>query len=277
MKRAAALLLAASMTGCLPAPLRDSFHAPAIDNNAVHRYFPDLDQRANAIRYGRWRALEETWTRGVTEAVDLDLSSRLLRELRTLPDYPPDVVLAAPVFCRELPVTAGALAAAEVFEREVADSLAAPDSSPERTDRRLERALNRYRDSGVALIEPAAGAKLPAELGSLATARLLLAGDWLLAAAADDLSGSDYSDQRWKVKSTVDAYDARIENPPGSIETRWYGKFAPALARRSPAATEALDRATRFRVRVFGALRASSQEARRSGVTGVEKDFGLAR
>lgn len=277
MKRAAALLLAASMTGCLPAPLRDSFHAPAFDNNAVHRYFPDLDQRANAIRYGRWRALEETWSRGVTGAVDQDLSSRVLRELKSLPNYPPDPAFAAPTFWRDVPVAAGALAAAELFEREVADVLAAPDSSPERADRLLARALNRYRDSGVALIEPPAGEKLPAELGSLATARLLLAGDWLLAAAADDLSGSDYSAQRWKVKSTVAAYDARIENPPGSIETAWYDKFAPTLAQRLPAATAALDRATRFRVRVFGALRGADPDARRTGVTAVEKDFGLTR
>lgn len=277
MKRAAALVFALTCAACLPPPSRDSFRPPAIQNNAVHRYFPDLDQRANAIRYGRWRALEETWIRGASDAVDRDLGSRLLRELRTLPGYPPDAALAAPTFSRDLPVAAGALATADVFEREVADALAAPDSPPDKVDRRLARALDRYRESGLALVQSAAASQIPDGLGSLTTARLLLAGDWLLAAAAEDLSGPDYGAERWKVKSTVAEYDTRIENPPGSIETAWYGKFAPSLARRCPAATEILDRATRFRTCIFVALRGPTPQARRRGVAAVDSDFGLPR
>ena len=34
-------------------------------NDSVHRFFPDLDSRLNAVRYARWRALEIAWISGI--------------------------------------------------------------------------------------------------------------------------------------------------------------------------------------------------------------------
>src|SRR5262249_30670095 len=49
------LLFAAAAFGALP---EERFPPKGSWNNSVHRFFPDLDARANAVRYGRWRAVE---------------------------------------------------------------------------------------------------------------------------------------------------------------------------------------------------------------------------
>lgn len=271
MKRAA--LLSVLLCGaCTGAGIRLPFSS--LHGNAVHRFFPDLDSRQNAVRYGRWNALESAWIHGVNPETDRELTRELLATIRRLPDFPPDPQLSAPRLSREAPALFGALEEADRFEREITDALAATDATPETTSSRVEKSLIRYRRSPFALEEPAASGIDP-RLGQYEAAKLLLEGDWLFASAAENLAASSWVDQRWKVRETVDRYDREIASPPGSIEISWYHAFAPTFTREYPAAAELFDRATRYRVEIFEALLASGPEARRTAAAAIARRYGL--
>lgn len=271
MKRAALLpvLLCAACTG---AGIRLPFSS--LHGNAVHRFFPDLDRRENAVRYGRWNALESAWIHGVNPDADRRLSGELLSTIRRLPDFPPDPVLAAPRLAREAPAIFAALAEADRFEREITDALAATDATPETTSSRVESSLVRYRRSPFALEAPPDSAIDP-KLGQFETTRLLLEGDWLFAHAAEDLVASSWRDQRWKVRETIDRYDREIDSPPVSLEISWYHKFAPTFTRGYPAAAELFDRATRYRVEIFAALLSAGPADRGAIAAAIERRYGL--
>jgi hypothetical protein len=270
------ICLLAAAVGCTTAG-NDEFRTRGLYNNAVHRFFPDLDQRQNAIRYGRWRALEASWRRGANASTDAEISIRIRWELRRLPAFGPDARLAAPYFAQGAPAAFHAMVAANVFERQVSDALASPDATPDRTARRIDRALAQYRQSPWSLSEPPAPAGPATGLERFESARLLLAGDWLFARCAEDLSAARYGSQRWKTRDTVALYDRQIASPPASITTAWYRDFAPEFSRTHPVAAEILDRVTRFRIELFAAFRGRDPGARAAGVSAVERRYGLSR
>jgi len=273
MKRAALLsaLLCAACSGA-------GIHLPfvSLHANAVHRFFPDLDRRENAVRYGRWNALESAWTHGVTPEVDARMAKSFRETIRRLPDFPPDARMCAPQLAREAPRIFGALVESDRLEREVTDALAATDASPETTSSRVEKSLVRYRRSPFALASPPPAAVDP-RLGELATARLLLEGDWLFAHAAEDLAASAFGDQRWKVKTTVDRFDREIEAPAAPLAASWYRTYAPTFSATYPTASELFDRATLFRIEIFEALSAPEAAARRDATRAVGRRYGVER
>ena len=99
-------------------------------NNSVHRFFPDLDSRLNAVRYGRWRAVEIAWNVGINPTLDREFSAFLLKLLADPPRFPPEPVFVAPRFAREAPTVFHALRWGQVLEQQVSDVLAAPDATP---------------------------------------------------------------------------------------------------------------------------------------------------
>ncbi len=274
MKRLVWLIVLPAAAGCWT--LRnETFRPRGIYNNAVHRFFPDLDRRENAIRYGRWRALEIAWREGVSEAVDRTFSQELRVQMQRLPDFPPDPQLAAPTFAREAPHAFDALRAADILEREVADILAAGDATPVLNRERIDRALNAYRREPAALSPPPEAAPTPDALAALGTARLLLTGDWLFAQADEDLTTAGYGEQRWRIRGTVERFDRELVTAPGSLRTPWYAEFAPTFLKDFPFVADTLDRATRFRVEIFAALSAPAPAERIRGVDAVERRYGL--
>ncbi|HEX7253593.1 MAG TPA: hypothetical protein VF376_11980 [Thermoanaerobaculia bacterium] len=64
---AAALCLAARVGAGQP---EDPSPPKGEYTDSVHRFFPDLDARLNAVRYGRWRALEIAWVSGIDAETD---------------------------------------------------------------------------------------------------------------------------------------------------------------------------------------------------------------
>ena len=272
--RRAAILCLLYLAACSGAGIQVPF--TSVHAHAVHRFFPDLDQRENAVRYGRWNALESAWIHGVTPEADRRLAAGLRETIGRKPDFPPDPRLCAPILAREEPLLFGALVDAERFETAVTDALAATDASPETTSARVEKSLLRYRRSPFTLGAPPE-APVDPKLGELSTARLLLAGDWLFAHAAEDLAASAFRDQRWKVKATVDRYDRDVESPPGSVEAAWYRSYAPTFTAAYPGAAELFDRATRFRIEIFEALAAADPAARRAGIENVVRRYGIER
>ena len=274
MKRLLWLIVLPAAAGCWT--LRsETFRPRGIYNNAVHRFFPDLDRRENAIRYGRWRALEVAWREGISGPVDRGFADELLLQMRRLPDFPPDPLLTAPSFAQEAPHAFNALRVADNLERQVADILAAGDATPALNRERIERALNAYRREPAALSPPAAAAPVSDALAELGTARLLLAGDWLFAQADEDLTTSDYGEQRWKIRGTVERFDRELSTAPGPLRTGWYEQFAPTFLREFPFVADTLDRATRFRVEIFTALAAPDAAERSRAVKAVERRYGL--
>lgn len=274
MKRLLWLIVLPAAAGCWT--LRsETFRPRGIYNNAVHRFFPDLDRRENAIRYGRWRALEVAWREGVSGPVDRLFAGQLLLQMRRLPDFPPDPRLAAPSFAREVPRAFDALRVADSLEREVADILAAGDATPALNRERIDRALNAYRRETAALAPPAGAGPIPGALAELGTARLLLAGDWLFAQADEDLTTSDYGEQRWKIRETVERFDRELSVSPGPLRTAWYEQFAPTFLRDFPFVADTLDRATRFRVEIFAAMAAPGAAERSRAAAAVERRYGL--
>jgi hypothetical protein len=272
MKRAALLpvLLCAACSGT-------GIHLPfaSVHAHAVHRFFPDLDRRENAVRYGRWNALESAWNAGVTAEVDRRLEASFRETMKREPDYPPDARLCAPVFAREAPGLFGALFDADRLEQEVTDALAATDASPETTSSRVEKSLERYRRSRFALASPAA-APVDPRLSELSTARLLVEGDWLFAHAAEDLAASAFRDQRWKVKATIDRFDVQFQAPSAPLQSSWYKSFAPTFSGSYAAAAELFDRATSFRIEIFQALLAPDPAERREAARAVGRRYGIS-
>jgi hypothetical protein len=234
-------------------------------NRSVHRFFPDLDSRFNAVRYGRWRALEIAWTVGINPELDKAFSSFLTALLANPPRFPPEAELVAPRFAREAATVFHALHWGQIFEQQVSDILGSADATPALTGSRLERALDAYRRERWALSEPAAEAP-PPEAMRLApmSARILLSGTQLFVRAAEALAAADFGQQRWKVRDTIAEFDSKLpkEKTP---EEATYRLSAPTVSERYPAVASHLDRLARFRAEVYGALvpGGATPEARR--------------
>ena len=254
MKRPAAwlsILLLAGVAGGRPS---EPFPPKGGYNNSVHRFFPDLDARLNAVRYGRWRALEIAWREGIDPRLDAQFSKYLLALLADPPRFPPDAQRVAPRFAREALPVFHALHWGQVFEEEVIDVLASPDSSARLSEERLNRVLDLYRRERWALAEP--GEVRPADAVFAAapvSARILSTGTRLFAAAAEDLAASDFGQQRWKVRRTVADFDRQYaaDRPAEDVS---YRSAAPTISERYPRIADHLERISRFRAEVFGAL-----------------------
>jgi hypothetical protein len=223
-------------------------------NNSVHRFFPDLDSRFNAVRYGRWRALEIAWKIGINPALDTEFSAFLLELLSDPPRFPPEARLVAPRFAREAGSVFHALHWGQTFEQQVSDILASFDAAPELTAGRLERALSAYRGERWALSDPRENAP-PSEALTLAprSARILLSGTRLFVLSAEGLAAADFGQQRWKVRDTIAEFDGNLPREM-TPEQATYRVSAPTVSERYPAIATTLDRLARFRTEVYGAL-----------------------
>ncbi|MEO8190696.1 MAG: hypothetical protein ABI682_10185 [Acidobacteriota bacterium] len=223
-------------------------------NNSAHRYFPDLEARLNAVRYGRWRALEIAWTSGIDRRLDSQFSSYLLGLLASPPRFAPEADRVAPRFAREASPIFRALRWGQVLEQQLIDILASPDASPALSSQRLTRSLDLYRRERWALVEPPAAVSGEAVVSAApVSSRILSAGTRLFASAAEDLAASDFGQQRWKVRTTVAEFDRSYaaERPPQDFT---YRSSAPTVLQRYPGYAEHLDRLARFRLEVFLAL-----------------------
>ncbi len=255
-------LLAGTSGGITQEPFRPKgFH-----NNSVHRYFPDLDARLNAVRYGRWRALEIAWLSGINRKLDSEFSSYLLSLLADPPRYPPEADRVAPRFARESAPVFHALSWGQMLEQQLSDALASPDASPALTDERLRRALEAYRREPYALSElkakePAPGPGAAREVApredaegdpqtlvleaarvAPVSAKILLAGTALFIATAEDLADSDFGQQRWRVRKTIAEFDhsfaggfgeAGAATPAQAIAPKAPGTIRPLTYRTS--------------------------------------------
>ncbi len=243
----------------IAAPYDEPFRPKGSHNNAVHRFFPDLDARFNAVRYGRWRALEIASISGISPELDQKFSSYLFDLLADPPRFAPEADRVAPRLAREAGPLFRALRWGQVLEQQLPDVLASPDANPHLSQERLERVLDLYRRERWALSDP--GEEAPTgEARRLApvSARILLLGTRLFALAAEDLAASDFGQQRWRVKRTVAEFDRSYsaEHPP---EESTYRVSAPTVASAHPRIAEYLDRLARFRVEIFEALIPGSQ------------------
>src|SRR5262244_2369490 len=87
------LLLAAGSAAGQP---EEPFRPKGIYNNSAHRFHPDLDARLNAVRYGRWRALQIAWSSGINQALDREFSDYLRGVLSDPPRFAPEGDRVAP-------------------------------------------------------------------------------------------------------------------------------------------------------------------------------------
>src|SRR5712691_3444523 len=145
------LLFAAAVVSAQP---EERFPPKGSWTNSVHRFFPDLDARLNAVRYGRWRAVEIAWVSGINVRLDQKFSSYLLALLAHPPRFAPEADRVAPRFAREAMPIFRALRWGQVFEEQVLDILAASDATPRTGEDRLVRLLGLYRRERWALSEP---------------------------------------------------------------------------------------------------------------------------
>ena len=254
MKRPAAWLSILLLAGVASGRPSEPFPPKGGYNNSVHRFFPDLDARLNAVRYGRWRALEIAWREGIDPRLDAWFSRYLLALLADPPRFPPDAARVAPRFAREALPVFHALHWGQVFEEEVIDVLASPDSSARVSEERLNRVLDLYRRERWALAEPPEVRPPDAVFAAApVSARILSTGTRLFAAAAEDLAASDFGQQRWRVRQTVADFDRlyAADRPPQDVS---YRSAAPTIAERYPRIAAQLERISRFRAEVFGAL-----------------------
>jgi hypothetical protein len=223
-------------------------------NNSVHRFFPDLDSRYNAVRYGRWRALEIAWRVGINPELDREFSTFLLKLLANPPRFPPEAQLVAPRFAREASSVFHALHWGQIFEQQVSDILASADATSELTAQRLQRALDAYRHEQWALLEPKEEAPPPEALRlAPRSARILLSGTRLFVLAAEGLAAADFGQQRWKVRDTIAEFDSSLDRDK-TPEEATYRVSAPTVAEAFPAVAATLDRLARFRTEVYGAM-----------------------
>ena len=223
-------------------------------NNSVHRFFPDLDSRLNAVRYGRWRALEIAWTVGINPELDREFSAFLLQLLADPPRFPPEAEFVAPRFAREAGPVFHALHWGQVLEEQVGDVLASADATGPLTARRLDRVVDAYRRERWALSEPPAPVPPPrALLLAPQSARIQLSGTRLYVRAGEALAASDFGQQRWKVRDTIEEFDSSLsrEKP---LEESTLRVSAPTVTERYPSVGAHLDRVTQFRLEVYGAL-----------------------
>ena len=259
-------------------------------NDSVHLYFPDLDSRMNAVRYGRWRALEIAWTAGIDRELDRRYSSYLLSVLADPPRHAPEADRVAPRFLREARAVFLALRWGQSLEAQLLDALASPDASAALTEARLERALDSYRRELYALSEPArpaaSGKGSPGEAAARApvSARILVAGTALFIQTAQDLAEANFGEQRWRVMETIAEFDrsfaAEDAAAPGTLSPRTYVSQAPAVAAAYSDVADRLDRLARFRLEVFEALTpggetASAQHERDERLRAVARRYGL--
>ncbi|MEO8432040.1 MAG: hypothetical protein ABI592_11070 [Acidobacteriota bacterium] len=283
MKRLAACLAVSLLAAAAAAQIglpEDRFPPKGRYNNSVHRYFPDLDGRLNAVRYGRWRALETAWMSGINRTLDRDFSAYLRGLLADPPRFSPEAERVAPRFAREAAPLFRALRWGQVFEQEVVDVLASPDAEPSVSAARLERALDLYRREPWALTAPPdARSNQAAVAAAPVSARILSSGTRLFAAAAEDLAAADFGQQRWRVRDTVAEFDrsyASEKPPPDS--TYWAG--ARTVTGKYPGVGEHLDRIARFRGEIFAALvpGGETEDARRQRhdrVCAVARRYGI--
>lgn len=250
-------------------------------NNSVHRFFPDLDSRLNAVRYGRWRALEIAWTVGINPGLDREFSTFLLQLLADPPRFPPEAEFVAPRFAREASPVFHALHLGQVLEEQVGDVLASADASTTLTAARLERVVEAYRRERWALSEPEKPVPPPRAL-QLApqSARILLSGTRLFVKAGEALAASDFGQQRWKVRDTIEEFDSSLsrEKP---LEESTQRVSAPTVIGRYPAVGDHLDRVTRFRLEVYGALEGggatpAARRERDARLREVARRYGLS-
>jgi len=114
----ATLVIAAAVARGAP---YEPFPPKGAYNNSVHRYFPDLDARLNAVRYGRWRALEVAWREGIDRRLDARFSADLLELLKDPPRFAPEAERVAPGFARTF------LLRGDGFSKEMDINSASPD------------------------------------------------------------------------------------------------------------------------------------------------------
>lgn len=252
--RIAVFCAVAIATGPAIASSPEPFRPRGRYNNSVHRFFPDLDSRFNAVRYGRWRAFEIAWKVGINPALDSEFSSFLLNLLSDPPRFPPEAKLVAPRFAREAVSVFHALNWGGVFEQQVSDILASADAIPDVTAGRLERALEAYRREPWALSE-AKEEVPPPEALRLApmSARILLSGTRLFVVAAEGLAAADFGQQRWKVRDTIAEFDSSLARETTQDQAT-YRVSAPTVSQLYPSIAATLDRLSRFRAEVYGAL-----------------------
>ena len=247
---AGALLLLPAFASAQP---EEPFRPKGAYNNAVHRFHPDLDERLNAVRYGRWRALQIAWSSGINPALDREFSEYLRKMLADPPRFAPEADRVAPGPAREAVPIFRALRWGEMLEQQFLDILASADATPTVTAARIEKALDLYQREPWALSEPSEEAP-PSESLSLApiSTRILASGTKLFVLAAQDLVTSDFAEQRWKVRKTVMDFDpSQGPAEPGEAS---YSSAGPAVGAAYPLMAARLDRLIRFRVEVFDAL-----------------------
>jgi hypothetical protein len=222
-------------------------------NNSVHRFHPDLDARLNAVRYGRWRALQIAWKSGINQSLDREFSNYLRQLLSDPPRFAPEADRVAPGPARAAAPIFRALRWGQTLEQQFLDILASADAGPKLSGSRIDRVLQLYRRERYALSDP--GDTVPSsELIELApiSSRILASGTKLFTLAAGDFASSDFAEQRWKVRKTVTEFDpARAEAGPAEA---LFSAASPAVASAYPSAASTLDRLERFRVEVFQAL-----------------------
>jgi hypothetical protein len=229
--------------------------------NSVHRFFPDLDARLNAVRYGRWRALEIAWTSGVDASSDSAFSNYFLQLVAKPPRFDPEASRVALHLAREATALFRALRWGQMLETQVLDILASPDATSARTAQRMSRLLGIYRRELWALraSPPDTPSPKAAITAAPQSARMLLAGARLFALAAEDLAAADFGQQRWRVRKTLAAYDY-APSAEISLESATYRVAAPTVQSRFPEIADQLDRVANLRRDVFGALVASPDD-----------------
>jgi hypothetical protein len=276
-----ASILAVPLLASAAAPFDEPFRPKGVHNNSVHRFFPDLDARLNAVRYGRWRGLEIAWTVGINPELDREFSTYLRRLLANPPRFAPEAERVAPTFAREAVPVFHALHWGQMLEQQLLDALASPDASPALTAARLDRALVAYRRERWALTAPEPAPPPSARVIDVApvSAQILISGTRLFALAAQDLVVSDFGRQRWKVRETVQTFDKTFLSPR-SIGDAWYAVAAPGVVAQHSVATEPLDRVARFRLEVFQALipggaTPAARRERNENLRAVARRYGL--
>jgi hypothetical protein len=247
---ASVLLLLSAGAAAQP---EEPFRPKGAYNNSVHRFHPDLDARLNAVRYGRWRALQIAWSSGINPQLDTEFSHYLRVMLADPPRFAPEADRVAPGPARESAPIFRALHWGQVLEQQFLDILASADASPTLSSARIERALRLYRREPYALTEPPEPASTD-ELLALAplSSRILASGTKLFALAAADLASTDFAEQRWKVRKTAVSFDPASEQTSPADAS--YSAAAPAVSSAYPSITTCLDRLARFRAEVFEAL-----------------------
>jgi hypothetical protein len=231
----------------------EPFRPKGYYNNSVHQFHPDLEGRLNAVRYGRWRALQMAWASGINQRLDSEFADFLRGLLLHPPRFPPEADRVAPGPARGASPIFRALRWGQTLEQQFLDILASADAKPELSRERIDRALRLYRREPYALAEPADAAST-AELTELApvSSRILASGTRLFVLAADSLASSDFAQQRWKVRKILADFDPAAA--PITPAEAFYADAAPAVATAYPSAIGCLDRLARFRAEVFEAL-----------------------